>query len=290
MYETVLVPTDGSSTATTAARGAIALAQRFDASLHAISVLENGDLPDDLDPETLESLTDSAERALTAVEDLTADAGVAATTSLVDPSGPVHEAIVDYALEHDVDVIVMGTHGRTGADRLVIGSVAERTLRVSPIPVLAVPEAAVLERDFGRILVPTDGSEPATAAADHAIALATATDAMLQVVHVVDTDAVPEESAGASVLEAFEAAGQHAVDDVVDRADEAGVRAVEASVLSGTPAQAILDYAAQRDTALVVVGTHGRAGLDRYLLGSVTENVVRRAETPVLAVSPPDER
>jgi nucleotide-binding universal stress UspA family protein len=74
---------------------------------------------------------------------------------------------------------------------------------------------------------------------------------------------------------------------VIHQAEEAGVDAVEASVAQGTPHQAILEYVDYHDIDLVVMGTHGRTGLDRYLMGSVTENVVRLSDAPVLTVGPP---
>jgi nucleotide-binding universal stress UspA family protein len=92
------------------------------------------------------------------------------------------------------------------------------------------------------------------------------------------------------VIDALREEGRQAVDDVVARADDAGVRSVEASVLNGTPVRALLDYADDRAIDLVVMGTHGRTGLNRYLLGSVTERVVRLGDGPVLAVSMPDDR
>ncbi|NHN49197.1 universal stress protein [Halostella sp. JP-L12] len=291
MYDTILVPTDGSDVSEVAVKKAIALARRFDASIHAIHVLEVDDVPADVAAEATEELTRIGETALAEVSDLATNAGVATTTRVVETTGPVHEEIVDYAVDYGVDLIVMGTHGRTGWDRLVLGSVAERVLRTSPVPVLTVSGEADSDRDVETVLVPTDGSDPANAAADHAIELAAATDAALHVVHVVNlTGGWGGEIESPQLYEALEEAGQRAVDEVVERADDADVRSVEASVLSGTPARSILDYADERDVDWIVMGTHGRTGLDRYLLGSVTARVVRLSERPVLSLSSPDER
>jgi nucleotide-binding universal stress UspA family protein len=145
-------------------------------------------------------------------------------------------------------------------------------------------EGAVLDSDFETILVPTDGSDVANAAADHAIGLADGTDAALHVVHVVDVAATSRLGESAAVLAGLEDAGREAVDDVIGRADEAEVRSVQASVLSGSPARSILDYTDDHDIGLIVMGTHGRSGLERYLIGSVTETVTRLADVPVLSV------
>lgn len=285
MYDRILVPTDGSPPAETATETAITVAQRFGAALHAMHVIELGDLPYDIGAAAKRELTQPAEALLSTIEASADDAGVEVTTELVQTSGPIHDELLEYANEHDVDLIVMGTNGRTGFDRLVIGSVTERTLRLSPIPVLTVHEDASFDPDVETVLVPTDGSDPAEAAANRAIALAEANGAALHVVHVVDVTATWGDLDSGAVLEALETAGQRAVDRVIDLADEADLRAVEASVLTGTPARAIAQYAADRDVDLIVIGTHGRTGLDRYVLGSVTEKVVRTSTAPVLAVS-----
>ena len=288
MYDTILVPTDGSAAAETATETALALARRFDAAVHAINVVELDEFPADVESDAAEELTRRGEETLATLGDRAADAGVEATTRVVETVGSTHQAIVDYATDHDADLVVMGTHGRTGLNRLVLGSVTERTLRTSPVPVLTVHEDTTFEADLERVLVPTDGSDAATVAADHGIALAGATDAAMHVVHVVDTTTTSGEFGGTGVLAALEGVGRRAVDDVIDRTDDADLRSVEASVLSGTPARAILDYAEERDIDLIVAGTHGRTGLNRYLLGSVTEKLVRVADVPVLTVPRPE--
>lgn len=285
MYDTILVPTDGSTAAETAAETALALAQRFDASLHGITVAELNNFPADIKSDVTDELTQQGEATLATIADQAAEAGVAATTNVIETTEPIHQAIIDHATDHDANLIVMGTQGRTGVNRLVLGSVTERTLRVSPVPVLTLHEDTNLSPDFETVLVPTDGSDAANFAADYGITLAAATDAAMHVVHVVDLTAVSGEFGSVEILDALEDVGQEAVDDIIDRADEADLRSVEASVLSGTPAQALLDYVDKRDIDLIVMGTHGRTGLDRYLLGSVTEKIVRLADVPVLTVA-----
>lgn len=289
MYDTIVVPTDGSPAAEAAVTTALALAQQFDASIHAITVTELDDVPAGAESEATAELTQRGEETLATVTDQATDAGVTMTTHVIDTTEPIHQAIIDYATDHAADLIVMGTHGRTGLNRLVLGSVAERMLRVSPVPVLTVHDDTRLAPDVERILVPADGSDRARVAADHGITVAAATDAALHVVHVVDLAAISGQFGSPEIIDALEESGRNAVDDVIHRADEAALRSVEASVLSGRPAPAILDYIDERDIDLVVMGTHGRTGLDRYLLGSVTEKIVRLADVPVLTVSPPED-
>jgi nucleotide-binding universal stress UspA family protein len=284
MYDRLLVPTDGSDVAEAAGDAAIALARRFDAELHALHVLEMGELPPGFEDEEAGDFAHRGEEAATALAERAAAAGVESASAVLESNQQIHEAILSYAEDHGVDCIVMGTYGRTGIDRFVLGSVAEQTLRESPVPVVTVHEDTVIDADFESILVPTDGSDSAEAAVDQAIELASADDAALHVVYVVDTGVVWDETGAGTVLDALEGAGQRALDSVVERARAAGVSTVEASVLNGVPHRAIDEYATERDVDLVVMGTHGRTGVDRYLLGSVTERVVRLTDVPVLAL------
>jgi nucleotide-binding universal stress UspA family protein len=288
MYDRILVPTDGSDVAEAAAEAAIAFADRFDADLYVVHVLELGELPPEVEDEGADEFARRGEAAVSAVAEMATDAGLGVTTAIVDDGEPIHRAVLAYADEHDVDCIVMGTHGRTGIDRFVLGSVAERTLREARLPVMTVHEDTVVDPAFDDVLVPTDGSASAQAAADHAIDLALATDAALHIVHVVDLGFVRDEVDAGAVLDALEEAGEQALRTVIDRAEEAGVSTIESSVLSGTPHRAIVEYTDERDIDCVVMGTHGRTGVDRYLLGSVAERVVRLADVPVLALKAPD--
>ncbi|WP_436928374.1 universal stress protein [Halosimplex halobium] len=133
------------------------------------------------------------------------------------------------------------------------------------------------------ILVPTDGSAGASAALDEAIDLARQFDATVHSLYVVDVASLGTEAGAVDVVESFEQMGENATEAAATRARDAGVEATD-SVATGTPHRAILDYVDDNGIDLVVMGTHGRTGLERYLLGSVTEKVVRTAEVPVLTV------
>ena len=142
---------------------------------------------------------------------------------------------------------------------------------------------------YDEILVPTDGSDAAEAALEQAIELASAYGARIHGLYVVDVTSYSTlEAGGDIVLETLEQEGSDAVERVFDAAERAGVD-VTTSVVSGTPHRDILEYADDHDVDLIVMGTHGRTGLDRYLLGSVTEKVVRGAGVPVLTVRQPKD-
>jgi len=136
---------------------------------------------------------------------------------------------------------------------------------------------------YDNILVPTDGSDGTARVVEHALHIARDNDATLHVLHVIDTSTSPLDLHSRSVYDALEAAGRASVIEIRDRALEAGVHTVT-EVREGTPFREILDYAGANDVDLIVIGTHGRTGLRRTLLGSVTERVVRLSEIPVLTV------
>lgn len=142
---------------------------------------------------------------------------------------------------------------------------------------------------YDHVLLPTDGSEAAMDAENEAFAVATDNGATLHVLFVVDETAGPLNVRGGDErFEEAEAEGEEVVAEVAERATQAGVETVTEVVRQGTPYEVILDYA-EENCDLVVMGTHGRSGLDRHLLGSVTEKVVRRANPSVLTVRVGDE-
>lgn len=137
---------------------------------------------------------------------------------------------------------------------------------------------------YDHVLLPTDGSEAATDAENEAFAVATTNDATLHVLFVVDETAGPLNVRGGDErFEEAESEGEETVEEIAERATQAGVGDVTEVVRRGTPHETILDYADEH-CDLIVMGTHGRSGLDRQLLGSVTEKVVRRSNPSVLTV------
>ncbi|MEF8842143.1 MAG: universal stress protein [Haloarculaceae archaeon] len=142
---------------------------------------------------------------------------------------------------------------------------------------------------YETILFPTDGSDASLRALDHALELAGTYDATLHVLYVVDTSYSYGDFDGAAidltpVFEALREEGERTIGTVEERAEAAGVDVVGATRESGTVHRALLEYAEEVDADLIVMATHGRRGLDRWLLGSVTERVVRAADAPVLTV------
>ncbi|APW98221.1 universal stress protein UspA [Halobiforma lacisalsi AJ5] len=141
MYDAIFAPTDGSARSEVALEHAIDLATQYDATLHTQYVVESSPaFGNNIDSETEEeiygSLFDAGDRAVAAVADRAKTADLEVETSVV--RGVPHETILEYVDENDVDLVVMATSGRTGSSRELIGSVAERVVRSSPVPVVTV--------------------------------------------------------------------------------------------------------------------------------------------------------
>jgi nucleotide-binding universal stress UspA family protein len=183
----------------------------------------------------------------------------------------------------------MGTHGRTGVRRFLLGSVTEKVVRLADVPVLSVKaDAEPGTVSFDDILLPTDGSSGAEAAIDPAGALASKTDATVHVVSVVDTRSLGIDVGSSVIIDELEAIATDAVETASEQLSGMGVKTVETAIARGTPYRTILDAIEDTEADLVVIGTHGRTGIDRYLLGSLSEKLVRTSPVPVMTVRSPD--
>lgn len=282
---TVVFPTDGSAWAEHTFAQAAFYAANHDATLHVLRVAQG---PPDQPPATAPGLSSDAFgdrlRAVAAASvglDLV-HSGIAARSPEV--------GILDYAERVGADLVVMSTHGRTGLDRVLTGSTTEAVVRRARCPVLTLQTAA--ERtvvSVKRILVPTDFSAATYHALAHAVALARLHGAALDLVHIVEPP--PEVWIGGEVI-GWNENSPRRVDDaraaLQDLTDEVGIHNIPLTlhVLMGPPARGILDAAERVDADLIVMGTHGRTGARRLLVGSVTEKVVQRAPCPVFVVNP----
>ena len=188
--------------------------------------------------------------------------------------------ILAVAAEEKATLIAMATHGRSGLSRFVFGSVAEKVLRASETPVLltrsfreVAPGAdptPVQELPFRKILMPVDGSESSLAVLPQVRSFALAVGASVLVLGVL----APEQEAGE---------GDAIVRMAVKALAVAGIP-VEPLVRIGDPASEILDAAKTHGADMLTMSTHGRGGVSRWALGSVTEKVLRAATVPMLVV------
>ncbi|MGE5172555.1 MAG: universal stress protein [Betaproteobacteria bacterium] len=194
--------------------------------------------------------------------------------------GEVHERIVDLAEAENCDVIVMGRRGMRPVERALVGSVTARVIGHTQRDVLVVPIGVKV--GWKTIVLATDGSKYSAAAAERAIAFAKAYVGELRVLSVVDVPAEFYAEAPAAVEDLVRKA-KGFVADVKKQADDEGVRA-ETFVGEAEAYQAINNLAQEQKADMIVLGSHGRTGLRRLLMGSVTEKVIGYAPCPVLVV------
>ncbi|ERH10108.1 MAG: universal stress protein UspA related nucleotide-binding protein [halophilic archaeon J07HX64] len=180
----------------------------------------------------------------------------------------------------------MPTHGRDGVSRYLAGSVSEKVVRLSPVPVLTVrmqPDET-LEFPYEDILVPTDGSPAAARAAEHTLSLAASLDATVHVLSVVDESTLGPDLRSTMSESETERPATEAIEAVVSNAKTHGVTETVRHVEHGTPAEEIVDCVESNEIHAVGMGTTGKRGTERILLGSVAEQTVRSAPVPVLTV------
>lgn len=294
--ERVLFPTDFSACADQALAVALDLARSNDAELHLLHAV----VLHAYDPErTSAQLAECEEEVVRRWQEIAAErlAGAAgrdqpAPRLVIEQRRGVSAAnvILAYAREHDSDLVVMGTHGRRGPSQLLLGSVAEQVVRRCECPVLTVRERTdpQLISAVERILVPVDFSDHAQRALANAKYLAAAVGASVQLLHVVEQVIHPSFYAvGKTTLTQLDPelpvrCRQHLA-AWFDTTPGPPVPA-EYHVSEGKAVSEIVRFAEQDGSDLIVIATHGLGGLQHFLLGSVTEKVVRRAPCPVLTV------
>jgi nucleotide-binding universal stress UspA family protein len=289
MYEDILLPFDGSEGAAAVLHHASEIAHWADATIHVLYVADTArDSVTVVEGHTVDALVqqggDIVEEATKTLDTL----GVAYDTDVV--QGNPAPTIVEYAERYEQDLVVMPTHGREGLSRYLLGSVAEKVVRLSSVPVLTVrmqPDEQ-LTFPYENVLVPTDGSAAAAHAADHLLEFAAAVDATVHVLSVVDDSAFGPELRSSIAGKESEAAATDAVETVVSEADARGVGNIVRHIEHGAPAEEILECIAANDIHAVGMGTTGKRGTDRILLGSVAAKTVRSAPVPVLTVAEPD--
>jgi nucleotide-binding universal stress UspA family protein len=279
----ILFATDGSACAERARHYAMHLADHVDAALHVVHVEERpAELRDVIEVEEADVLSDLHSVGA-------GDAAVAAPRvrerQVVHPSAA--EGLLAYATEHDVRLLVLGTHGRRGLRRLVLGSVAEEVVRRSEVPVLTVGRgASAAEPTGGRLLVPVDFSEHQAPLLAHAREWALAYDMAVTLVHVVELEGVPDVYGLRSQPPNPDALAERTREALSETADDLRAHGldVQVDVRTGHAAPGILEAADALAPDLLAVATHGRSGVDRVLMGSVAESVLRQAPCPVLTV------
>ncbi len=265
-FERILLATDGSEYSNSAIAIAGEMARKCGAKLYIVSIALNNPSTESLEP----SRGAEAERmAMANVEAARDRLGCTDCEIRVLQDANPAPAIVEAAEKLRADVIVMGRRGRRGLARWKLGHATARVVGKAPCPVLVVPESARMWRN--KVLLATDGSRYGDTAAVIAGNIAVMCALPLTAISVVLPSHAPERRREA----------QQALERVRQVMSEKGVR-VDIRLLEGRPEQAIVEAAEKEGADLVVMGSHGRTGLDKVLMGSVSERVLNQTSCPIL--------
>ncbi len=297
MYKKILVPLDGSELAEAAVPLAIAISKAAVARLCLVHVRDSGPIgraqmpaPD----KYLDQLADGASNDLHESVD----------TAVIHPDDDAHVSkknaalhIAKYAKEHGYDLIVTSTAGRGGLKRVVLGSVAEALLRVTPCPVLFCrPQPGVRmfrpgPHPIKKVLIALDQTEPSESILDEAVAFAKKLNSAVVLVHVVQTLRAHATVTGMEISEfsADEWEGLNAQADaylagVKQQLASAGVTSTSEKLMANDVAAAILETAARLEADAIALASRAPQGLARAVLGSVADRLVRTASCPVLVI------
>jgi len=284
----IMVPTDFSELSGAALRTAAKLAAQDDASIQLFHSLVPPSLYDDSNlnlPESVwEEIRKGTRERMYDSQLMFEEAGVSEIDLIVEEGRDPADAIARSAKGLDSDLVVMATHGRRGLRHLLLGSVTERTMRASPVPVLAIKNNGIDEVPLRRILLATDFSTHSECALELAWSLAKRYDAHLDVVHVLDRTS-SYLTYGSTAAAEFEKE-VHAF--AVQCLDEIGatIRKADLSIAThlsnGIAAERIAHEAERLNSDLIVMGTHGFTGISHAVIGSVTERTMRLAPCSVL--------
>jgi nucleotide-binding universal stress UspA family protein len=294
--EQILCPVDLSAISGQALTYAVVMARWYEARVTVLEVVSEPFPPTPFAPVSAATLTPDERRDFEAgldtfVAGLVRNSVDVATT--VKEGQVVHE-ILQEARALPADLIVLGTHGRSGFEHLLLGSVTERVLRKATCPVLTVPPQSPAANGrpapFRDVLCAIDFSPASLNALAYALSIAQEAGGRLALLHVLDWPVDRPEPAGvASDLHAYR---RHLQDDAFRQLraavpDEARnwCEPVELVVI-GKPYREILKIARERDMDLIVMGVHGRHAAELHLFGSTTDHVIREAVCPVLTIRP----
>jgi nucleotide-binding universal stress UspA family protein len=298
MLERILVPLDPSDTSQSILASVAFLAKRLHQPVHLVSVIPDSAELHAIGPRHAasmgalgERLRSAAQERLDSVQAHLAQQGIATTVEV--SGGPVAECILVAADAFGAGLIAMATHGRVGPERWFLGSIADRVLRGSSTPVLLVrprPDGQAAAPSIDHVILPLDGSSLSEAALPYATFLAQGLQAPMTLVRTVDVTAL---SAGdyamaevaPELLDLLESDVKEYLAEMAVRVGNTGINVRQACSIR-SPAGEIIDRVHTTRHALVVMSTHGRSGLGRTLLGSVTDRVIRSSDAPVLVIRP----
>jgi nucleotide-binding universal stress UspA family protein len=282
-FSKMLVPIDDSEPAHAAIAAAIRLARECDAEVVFANAIDARVIVD-----MGELVKDQARALLAQALDEAKSGSVKASAEIL--VGGLVPTLTAFAAETRADLIVMGTHGRRGLEHFVLGSATEGVLRTSGVPVLTLHSFAAPDRPaplFARLFVALDDSDPADAALALAVRYAGAAGAKVTCCSVVESSAVVRDAAvygfdPEPILEQARETANALLGRAAALAHDSGVSVHGVVREDDAIVEGIIEAAREEGADLIVMGTHGRRGMRRFLLGSVSEGVVRGSSLPVL--------
>jgi nucleotide-binding universal stress UspA family protein len=212
--------------------------------------------------------------------------------------GIAADKILDFAAENEIDLTIMATHGRGGITRWWMGSVAEKVISEATAPVLLVrskrPSKTGIAgklKSLHNIIAPLDGSDIGEAALPYAEILAMNSGALVSLLQVVSPPGTVEASLlggpdWRKFVKAMHDAGEDYLKNIAERLSDKGIKSTY-EVVTGDPADKIVEYADDKKASLIAMSTHGRTGLTRWVLGSIADKVLHGARIPILLVRSP---
>jgi nucleotide-binding universal stress UspA family protein len=280
-YRKILVAVDGSDSSKNAFRQACRIAREDKSWLTVITVIPlYQDQFETLSAKEMISkkLREESEKILSEIKKIADEENTFIKLRLEE--GNPFDTIIDVSTENNYDLIVMGRHGRTALERMLVGGVTARVIGHSQKDVLVIPRNAVI--GWKNILLATDGSRYSDAAAERAIDLAKNYGGNIKTVSVVD---VTDEfhALAPEVVEKLVKEAKTFVENVKKKAETSNVN-IDTLVREGDAYKVITGLARDEKADVIVIGSHGRTGLKRLLMGSVTEKVIGHSTCPVLVV------
>jgi nucleotide-binding universal stress UspA family protein len=299
MYNVIMVPTDGSGFDREAIRVALRLAEKSEAKVRLVRVLAVGSLfgmaaAAEGTAIAAEVVRSERDRALSELYALAAECRTTANADItVDLlAGPVADVLEDYAKHHEVDLIVISTHGRSGISRMSLGSVTDSLIRHTSIPVLVVkPPTSYLNPragdEFKRVVVPLDGSTLAEQILPRVTQLASLDEAEITLLHILTTQSYPENGADPDATWwDKKSPAQEYLFRIAKKLRRSGALVRTDIVVSENVADAIGEFAARDSADLIAIATHGRGGVARMLRGSVADAVMHSGKASMLVFKP----
>jgi nucleotide-binding universal stress UspA family protein len=302
MYKRMLVLLDGSKLAEVVFSYARELSGRFGLDLDLLHVC-NSQEADQL-PMRKAYVEHMAEELKSQSEEITQKVGVPGDKKIIQVKGQVvvgypADEILKYIDENNIDLVMLSTHGSSGIRRWGLGSVAEKVIHGSKVPIWLVPSQLLDDIIYDKfqersVLIPLDGSPAAESILPHiqALTVQRGGETEFLLLYVAKLPPVPMVSQSREWIEdinALKKAGQDYLDHAVKKLQAAGFQA-KGELLEGEPAEEIVKYATDHHPRLIAMSTHGRTGFSKFIFSSVTEDVLHRLrKTPLFLVGPGEE-